>query len=257
MENNKISKESIKVQYMAGVISEETMLELSKGLDHSKEKIIMEFKTIEPLEKSVANVLKENIRAIGTELSKEEMASKITNILDEVLSGLNYKITVMPESVNLRYKYWRKLPLGILGELKSKLNIFEDDSLGDDDTNPMYSYVIRFDRQDFNSLSGTEDNKIDEGLMDTLTKRLGFKKIIINDPVYTNIFKKISEKYMLPEKTILDKLVDLFMDYGVSPDKFTHQLVGNIVWIPIEKKFTDTLKGRELTPDEKNWRIQK
>ena len=117
MDNSKLTKEAYKAQFLAGLITEDN---------------------IKKPEKELPGISSEP--AIESPINPEN--TEIIKRVEELLNGSTYKLDVKPDVVNLRYKYWKKLPLGILAHLKSEFDVYEDTDMGDKPFD-IYFYQIR------------------------------------------------------------------------------------------------------------------
>lgn len=126
MDIKKLTEEAKKAQFLAGIITEnENIQECGMGAITP---------AVTPEEQ-----LSEEVPA-EAQLTPEVQA--VVDRVNEIMSGLNYKLNIQPYGVDLRYQYWRRLPLGILGALKQDFDVYQDDDQGDEEVRKT-EYQIR------------------------------------------------------------------------------------------------------------------
>ncbi len=138
MDNSKLTNEAKKAQFLAGIIKE--CEEVGATPDEAFKKADGAFMGPDGISQEKLDMVSKMMEEEAQEPSPE--IKEIIERVEELLKGSFYKIHVQPYGIDLRYEYWRRLPLGIYGQLKYEFDVYEDTDQGDEEVRKI-EYQIR------------------------------------------------------------------------------------------------------------------
>lgn len=141
MDNSKLTNEAKKAQFLAGIIKE--CEEVGPTPEKDGINIYSEFMAPNDIYGQITLDMVSRAKLMEQEVQEPSPEIKeIIERVEELLKGSFYKIHVQPYGIDLRYEYWRRLPLGIYGQLKYEFDVYEDTDQGDEEVRKI-EYQIR------------------------------------------------------------------------------------------------------------------